>query len=140
MPKSQTEMMLPPRLELVAEEAPARETRELRIVLRALQDAVTEIGRKTVCYDLELTEERLSKQLNGVDGKTPSFRLLAYCLKHEKSGRLARALVADYAGYAPPVRAAVMTPEEKLARLEAAMKANPALARVLTAAAFGDAQ
>lgn len=130
-------MVLPLRLDLASEEEPAREAREHRVLLRAIEDAVTEIGRKTVVYALGLTEERLSKQLNGVDGKIPSYRLLAYCLRHERSGRLARTLMADYAGYAPPVRPTALTAEERLERLEAALRANPALASVINGVAFG---
>jgi len=91
-----------------------REDRLHRVLLRKLDDAVTEIGRKNVCYALGLTEELLSKQLDQKDRKKPSYRLLAYCLKHEKSGELARWLMVDYVGYLPPQRPELIPPDEAM--------------------------
>lgn len=97
---------------------------------RALADAVDEIGRKDCCFDLGLTEKLLSKKLLGSEDKQPSATLLLYCLAREKSGRLAR-LVADVSGYLPFQRGPVLTAEQKLERLEAALQANPAIAALV---------
>src|SRR5713101_4126392 len=61
-----------------------------------------EIGRKQVCWALQMSEGELSKRLAGA-GKRPCFRILMYALKHEKTGRIAR-LLMEQAKYLPPRR------------------------------------
>lgn len=62
-----------------------------------------EIGRKNLCWALQMSEGELSKRLSGLDGKRPCVRMLMYAIKNERGGRLAR-LVMEQAKYAPPVR------------------------------------
>lgn len=106
------------------------------VLRRKLADAVDEIGRKTVCFDLDITNQLLTKRLNADEGKQPTALMLLYCLAHERSGRLARYL-ASGTGYAPFVRPEVLTPEQRLARLESALRANPSMARLIYDEAFG---
>lgn len=116
----QVEMTLPQRLEESEENEQDREARLHGVLLRRIEDAANEVGRERICYALHISEATLSKQLREVEEKRPSYRLLAFLLKHEQSGRLARYLVADYAGYLPPQRPDRIKPEE-FARQIAAM-------------------
>lgn len=120
MAESQEEMLLPSRPDESAESEQDREARLHGVLLRYVTEAVDEVGRKEVCYGLALTEQLLSKQLREVDNNRPSYKLIAYLLKKQKSGRLARWLMADYAGYVPPHRPDRLKPEE-FAREVAAM-------------------
>lgn len=101
--KAQRDLELPPRREDSDASEIEQEERAYRRVLRALEDAVEEIGRQRVCYVLKYTEPLLSKQLSGYEGKEPKARLLAFCVKHQKSERLARVLM-EYAEFLPPHR------------------------------------
>lgn len=125
MAQVQGEFQLPPRPD---ESEQDREQREHGVLLRVTEEAVDEIGRKNVCYALHISEQLLSKQLREVDGNRASYRLLAYCVKHQKSGRLARWLMADYAGFLPPQRPDRLKPEE-FAREVAAMALGGELGR-----------
>lgn len=113
---------------------PERERVALDRLLRAIADAVDEVGRKNVCYALGLTEQLLSKKLSGAEDKRPCFRILVYCVKHEKSGRLARAFT-DYTGHTPLQREPELTPAERLSRLEGVLRSNPSVAAVVYGAA-----
>lgn len=113
---------------------PERWERRAERLRRALADACDEIGRKNLTYDLGLTEALLSKRLSGAEGKEPSASMVLYCLTHEKSGRLAR-LLADESGHLPFQRGPVLSAEQKLERLEAALLANPAIAALVYGAA-----
>lgn len=107
--ETQAELPLPRDLD---EDEQARETRLHSVLLRLLAEAAEEVGRKNICYALDLSEQLLSKQVREIDDKRPSYRLIAYCVKHQKSGRLARWLLADYAGYLPPQRPDLIDPED----------------------------
>lgn len=120
MAGTQAEFSLPQRSEESEENEQDTETRLHGILLRKLEEAADEVGRARVCYALHLSEGILSKQLRESEEKRPSYRLLAYLVKHQKSGRLARWLVADYAGFLPPQRPEQLEPEE-FARTIAAM-------------------
>lgn len=73
-------------------------------ILRLLGTVIDEeIGRKQVCWVLQMSESELSRRLANADGKRPCFRMLTYAVKHERTGRLAR-LLMEQARYAPPVR------------------------------------
>lgn len=89
-----------------------REHRLHGVLLRLIEEAADDVGRKQCCYALHLSEQLLSKQLREVDGNRASYRLLAYLVKHQRSAHLARWLVSDYAGYMPPQRPEVISPEE----------------------------
>jgi hypothetical protein len=115
----QAELRLPP----PPDSDESEQERELRlhaVLLRRMEDAAAEVGRERICYALHLSEATLSKQLREIEEKRPSYRLMAYLIKHEKSGRLARWLMSDYAGYLPPQRPDRISPEE-FTRLIAAM-------------------
>ena len=120
MPQAQSEMRLPERREQVEENEQDREARLWLVTLARMEEAADEVGRERVCYALHISETTLSRQLREVDEKRASGRLLAYLLKHQKSGRLARWLMADYAGFLPPQRPDRLKPEE-FAREVAAM-------------------
>lgn len=120
MAEAQVELRLPPR-SFEAEEKPVdREERLWGVTLRYATEAADEIGREKVCEDNGISEGTLSKQLREVDGRNLHGKLLQYLVKHQKSGRLAKWLVADYAGFLPPQRDARLTPED-FAREVAAM-------------------
>lgn len=114
MAQAQAELRLPPPRNIMDESEQACEERLHSVLLRKLHEAVTEIGRKNICYALDIGEDVLSKQLDQKENRKPSYRLLAYCLKYEKSGELARWLMADYAGYLPPERPEKIEPEEAM--------------------------
>lgn len=81
-----------------------REKAQSDRVIRLLGLVVDEeIGRKNLCWALQMSEGELSKRLSGLDGKRPCIRMLMYAVKNERGGRLAR-LVMEQARYAPPVR------------------------------------
>lgn len=120
MPIQQGELTLPPRREEAAESEQEMEARLHAILLRHMEDAANEVGRERICYALHISEGTLSKKLRGVEEKVADARLLAYLVKHQRSGRLARWLLADYAGYLPPQRPDRIKPEE-FARQIAAM-------------------
>lgn len=78
----------------------AQSDRIIRLLAMVIDE---EIGRKQLCWALQMSEGELSKRLSGLEGKRPCLRMLMYGIKAEKSGRLAR-LVMEQARYAPPVR------------------------------------
>lgn len=81
-----------------------REKAQSDRVIRLLGMVIDEeIGRKNMCWALQMSEGELSKRLSGLDGKRPCVRMLMYGLKNERGGRLAR-LLMEQARYAPPVR------------------------------------
>lgn len=112
MPQAQAELRLPPRAEESEEGEQAREDRLHGVLLRHIAEAVDEVGRKNVCFAIDISEQLLGKQIREIEEKRPSYRLLAYLLKHQQSGRLARWLMADYAGYLAPQRPDRLKPEE----------------------------
>jgi hypothetical protein len=120
VPHTQGELPLPSRSFEMEESEQDREARHHETLLRLMEEAADEVGRKNICYALNRSEQLLSKQLRSADGNRPDHKLLAYLLKHQKSGRLARWLLADYAGYLPPQRPDRIKPEE-FAREVAAM-------------------
>lgn len=111
MPQTQAEFRLPPRTE---ESEQDQEIRLHSVLLRLIEEAADEVGRKGICYALSITEQLLGKQLREVEEKRPSYKLLAYLVKHQKSGRLARWLLADYAGFLPPQRPDLVEPVDAL--------------------------
>lgn len=116
----QAELTLPQPADEAEENEQDRESRLHAILLRKIEEAADEVGRASCCYALHLSEGVLSKQLREVEEKRPSYRLLAYLLKHQQSGRLVRYLMVDYAGYLLPQRPDRIKPEE-FAREVAAM-------------------
>lgn len=120
MAATQAEFSLPPSRETADESEQEAEARWHGILLRKMEEAADEVGRSRVCYALHIAEGTLSKKLRGIDDKVADARLLAYLLKHQRSGRLARWLMADYAGFLPPQRPDRLKPEE-FAREVAAM-------------------
>lgn len=112
MAQSQAELHLPPRASESEESEQDREARLHSVLLRRIEEAADEVGRKDCCYALNLSEQLLSKQLREADNNRPSYKLLAYLLKHQRSGRLARWLMADYAGFLPPQRPDRIKPED----------------------------
>jgi hypothetical protein len=116
----QAELTLPLRRDEREESAPDREERLWLVTLRYMAEAADEIGRDVVCHDLSISETTLSRQLREVDGKNAHGKLLAYLLKHQRSGRLAVWLLRDYAGYLAPQRPERLRPED-FARQIAAM-------------------
>lgn len=114
MPIQQGELRLPPGQANTEENEQDRESRLWLVTLRRMEDAADEIGRDRICYALCISETTLSRQLREADEKKASGKLLAYLLKHEKSGRLAKWLVADYAGFLPPRKPDVLSPAEAM--------------------------
>ena len=91
-----------------------REARLLRRVLKVLEQTVDEeIGRAQVCYALHLSEQLLSKQFSGAEGKEPRATLILYALKHAKTERLASA-VTEYSGHLPLQRPEQVDPEQAM--------------------------
>ena len=119
MTQAQAEILFPRSVAETDESEQDREARLHAVLLRHIADAADEVGRKQVCYGLDLSEQLLGKQLKEVEEKRPSYKLLAYLLKHQQSGRLARWLLADYAGFLPPQRVARLSPEQALAAIVA---------------------
>jgi hypothetical protein len=101
---TQAEFSLPPARECADESEQEAEARWHAVLLRKMEEAADEVGRARICYALHVAEGTLSKKLRGIDDKVADARLLAYLVKHQKSARLARWLMADYAGYLPPQR------------------------------------
>lgn len=120
MAQPQAELRLPPPRDEAEESAQDREDRLWGVTLRYASEAADEIGRELVCEECSITEGTLSKQLREVDGRNLHGKQLQYLMKHQKSGRLARWVVADYAKFLPPQRPERLTPEE-FAREVAAM-------------------
>lgn len=123
--QEQRELELPQPPEAAEESEQDREARLHLVLLRHMDEAVREVGTKNVCYALGLAEELLSKQLRCVENKRPGYKLLAYLVKHQQSGRLATWLMRDYAGYLVPQR-----PEK--------LEADDALRQVLALALAGE--
>lgn len=86
----------------------AQSDRVIRVLAAVIDE---EIGRKNLCWALQMSEGELSKRLSGLDGKRPCVRMLCYGLKNEKGGRLAR-LLMEQARYSPPVRPSEISDEE----------------------------
>lgn len=87
-------------------------------LLRHMEDAADEIGRAHISYALHITEGLLSKKLRGVEEKVADARILAFELKHQKSGRLARWL-AEYTGHLPFERPAEISAVEAVREIVA---------------------
>ena len=113
MPNEQAELTLSAPRPGDAENEQDREERLLARLRRPIEDACDEIGRKAVCYALQISEQLLSKQLSGAEGKEPRYSLLLFCLKHERSDRLARA-VAEYTGHLRFQRPVAIDPDEAM--------------------------
>lgn len=135
MTNPQDEITLPdPEAELDEIE---RETRQNERVLRLLAFVVDEeIGRKQVCWALQMSESELSKRLSGAEGKRPCFRILTYALKHERDGRLARLLFSQ-AGYMPPRRPEELSDAEFRARAEDEFRLNGSAGSAIRARIYG---
>lgn len=114
-----------------------RERRQNDRILRTLAFVVDEeIGRKQVCWALQLSEPDLSKRLSGAEGKRPCFRILMYALKREREGRLAR-LLMHQAGYSPPRRPEELSDAEYRVRAEDEFRTNGAAGHAIRARIFG---
>lgn len=115
-----------------------RDARQNARVLRLLGIVIDEeIGRKQICWALQMSEGELSKRLSGADGKRPCFRMLTYALKHEREGRLAR-LLMEQCEYLPPRRREEMTDAEFRARAEDEFKLNGPAGNAIRARIYGD--
>jgi hypothetical protein len=132
---SQNEIDLPdPEAELSEIELEARRNES---VLRLLAFVIDEeIGRKQICWALQIGEQDLSKRLSGADNKRPCFRILAYAVRHEREGRLARLLMKQ-AGYAPPRRPDDLTDGEFRVRAEEEFRRNGPAGAAIRAGIFG---
>lgn len=115
-----------------------RERRFHERVARATADAVDEIGRKIVCYALEMSESVLSRQLSGADNRVLDFRVVLYAMKRQSSERLAR-ILAEYSGFAPFQRPDALEPEEEIARIRAALHRHGAFGQHVLEEALGSA-
>ena len=107
-------------------------------VVRLLQ-AVTdeEIGRKQVCWALQIDAGDLSRMLGGQRGLRPDYRLLTYVLRHEQGGRMAR-LLAEQGGYLPPQRPERLSDAEFRARAEAAFHESGPVGEALRRRILGE--
>lgn len=114
MPQEQRELRLPAPSDGMEETEQEKEARLALVFLRHIGEAVREVGTKNVCYALAIGEEVLSKQLREVENRKPSYRLVAYLLKAQPSGRLAKWLLCDYAGYLAPRRPDLLEPSEAM--------------------------
>lgn len=117
MTEAQAEMYFPRSAEDAAESEQEREERLHAVLLRHIADAADEVGRKACCYGLDISEQLLGKQIKETDEKRPSYKLLAYLIKHQQSGRLAHWLMADYAGFQAPQRVAKLNPSQALSEM-----------------------
>lgn len=118
MAKAQTELRLPPPSAVADENEQECEARLWEGLRRVHEDVADEVGRARLCYALHLSEQTLSKKLRGIEDKIVDARILLYLLKHEKIGRLARA-VAEYAGFLPFQRPEALDAEEALREIVA---------------------
>jgi hypothetical protein len=121
---NQTEIKFAPPRDVAEMSEQEIEERAHSVLLRLMEDAAEEVTRKEICFALDINEKLLSKQLRETEGHRPSFRLLAYLIKKQKSGRLARWLMADYAEYMPPQRPAMQRPETTLELIYARAQAG----------------
>lgn len=112
MAEEQEKLDLPEPPDEAAENEQDREKRLHVILMRRIDEAVSEVGAQNVCYALNISEPELSKQRREAEGREPKARLLAYLVKHQKSGRLATWLMRDYADYLPPQKPEQLEPEE----------------------------
>jgi hypothetical protein len=97
-----------------------RERVENERVVRLLQVVIDEeLGRKQICWSLQLDAGDLSRALRCERYLRPDFRLLTYVLRHERDGRMAR-LLAEQSGYLPPERPERLSDAEFRARAEQA--------------------
>ena len=112
----------------------ADEAHDARVTLRLLNDGIEVVGRKNLCYALEISESLLSKKLSGADGRSPCHRILSYVARRYEP--LAQHLARRW-GYAPLVRPEHLTPEQELARLKAQLHDAGEFGRVLLERALG---
>lgn len=112
MAQSQAELILPPPRDETEETPQEREDRLWQVTLRYAAEAADEIGREQVSEECNITESTLSKQVREVDGRNLHGKQLQYLIKHQKSGRLARWVLSDYAKFLPPQRPERLKPED----------------------------
>lgn len=130
--------------ERAAAQREARDTQLAQDELRAQTDelhhqlrlAADEVGRKATAIDLGVDLSTVSNWLSCENGRGfPPPKLVLYLGR--RSERLARWITVTGWGYLPPERPQVMTPEERLRRLEEALAANPDVQTAVYVRAFG---
>jgi len=110
------------------------ERHDARAVLRLINDGVELIGRKNVCYALEISESLLSRKLSGAEDRVPDYRLLSYVARRYEP--LAQHLARRW-GYAPLVAPATLTPEQKLERVMAQLHQSGEFGQLVLERALG---
>lgn len=100
------------------QEPPQVET-EGKAVLNAARRVVDVVGLQEVAWDLGLNAANLGHMLKGRNGSYFRLAHAPYLLRKAPDVELANALLSPAGLHAMPV--VVMTPEEKLARLEATL-------------------
>lgn len=111
---------------------------------QAIRDAVDEVGHKEVAFIMDIEGSSLSNLINCRDlgnGKhqQPPARLLLLLGKRQKSQRLARMLAKEW-GFAPPLRAVELSPEEELRRLKETLRAEGSFGVHVLEKAIGSAK
>jgi|GEM_PF-7070799 len=117
----------PPRIEAALDEIEQLD-RDAALLHQAIRDAVNEIEPKQCAWVMKRDGGTLSNWINERSDahglpRLPPAKLLLYLGQKQKSGRLA-ALLAKLWNFAPPVRAAELTPEEELKRLKEQLRAE----------------
>lgn len=102
--------------------------RDAALLHQAVRDAVEEVGAKEAAWVMKRDGSTLSNWIYerpDAQGnpRMPPAKLLLWLGKKQKSGRLT-ALLARLWGFAPPVRAAELTPEEENRRLKEQLRAE----------------
>lgn len=115
--------------------------RDAALLHQAVRDAVEEVGAKDCAWVLKRDGSTLSNWINerpDAQGnpRMPPAKLVLYLGRKQKSGRLT-ALLARLWGFAPPVRAAELTPEEENRRLKEELRAAGSVGQHLLERALG---
>jgi hypothetical protein len=115
--------------------------RDAALLHQAIRDAVEEVGPKDSAWAMKRDGSTLSNWINerpDAQGnpRMPPAKLLLFLGKRQKSGRLT-ALLARLWGFAPPVRAVELTPEEENRRLRAELQAAGTVGQHILERALG---
>jgi len=111
----------------------AQNDRVLRLLAIVIDEEIT---RKQVCWALQMSEGELCKLLTR---KHPSFRVLTYALKHEKTGRVAR-LLMEQSGYLPPRRPDDLSDPEFRVRAEQVFRQSGPVGEAIRSQIVGERQ
>jgi hypothetical protein len=121
--------------------AALHDERVLRMMALVIDE---EIGRKQICWALQITESDLSRKLSGQpdrDGnaRKPCYRMLRYCLVHEQADRLKKLILVDQGPCLPPLRRDRASDEEVRRRIDERIAKGDALSEVLEREIYGAA-